>query len=292
MCYPYVIMLQGGLMSDSYKNSYIAPDKELLSLSVYNTGYQKCLPSHQWGPGIRDHFLLHHVISGKGFYKTSHTLYNLQEGDTFLVYPFEEVTYYADNDDPWEYAWVGFSGTDANTILNSAGFSQESPVIHQSSNSNYIKRQLIHIYEARGSELYSAVEMTGRLYTTLSGFLQANQIPIPAHHSTYEAYTKKGVEFIHSNYAYSITVIDIANYIGISRSHLFRAFQETLKQSPKEYLTAFRIKQACTLLTQSDLSVAAIGRSVGFEDNLNFSKAFKKVTGLSPTAYATTYSAI
>lgn len=273
-------------MSESYKNSYKAQDKELVSLSVYNTGYQKCLPDHQWGPGIRDHFLLHHVISGKGYYKLRDHTYELKKGDTFLIYPFDEITYYSDANDPWEYAWVGFSGTDAKTLLNAAGFSSSSPIIYQSNNSDYIRRQLIHIYEARGSELYSAVEMTGRLYTTLSGFLSKDHAPAISHQSSYAAYMKKGVDFIHANYSYPITVVDIADYIGISRSHLFRAFQETMNQSPKEYLTAFRINQACILLTHSDLSVTAVGRSVGFEDNLNFSKAFKKVTTLSPTAYS------
>lgn len=279
-------------MLQSYKNSYIATDKELVSLSVYNTGYQKCLPHHQWGPGIRDHFLLHHIISGKGFYKLNHILYELNEGDTFLVYPFAEVTYYADDISPWEYAWVGFSGTDADTILSAAGFTPEAPIIYQSVNSDYIKRQLIHIYEARGSELYSAVEMTGRLYTTLSGFLHEPLTPVIPRQSSYETYTKKGVEYIHSNYSYPITVVDIAHYIGISRSHLFRAFQESMGQSPKEYLTSFRIKQACILLSHSDLSIAAIGRSVGFEDNLNFSKAFKKATGIAPSTYAASHNAI
>ena len=273
-------------MPESYKNSYIIPDKELLSLSVHNTGYQKCLPHHQWGPGIRDHFLLHYVISGKGYYKDKLCTYELNAGDIFLIFPFEEITYYADQNDPWEYAWVGFAGTDATTILNATALSLNSPILYQWKNREYIKRQLIHIYESRGSDLYSAIEMTGRLYTTLSGLIEESHIPSTAKHSAYENYMKKGLEFIQANYSYPISIVDIADYIGISRSHLFRAFQETLGESPKEYLTNFRINQACILLTQSDLSVTAIGRSVGFEDNLNFSKAFKKATGFPPSLYA------
>ncbi|MFI3171332.1 MAG: helix-turn-helix domain-containing protein [Eubacteriales bacterium] len=272
-------------MSNSYKNSYTVPNKELVSLSVYNTGYQKCTPNHQWGPGIRDRYLLHHVVSGKGFYKIGEITYELFAGDTFLIYPWEEVTYYADESDPWEYAWVGFSGTDALTILKASGFSHNNPIIYQGHLSDYIRRQLIHIYEARGNELYNAVEMTGRLYTTLSGFLQHNESANKSHQTSYDAYAKKGLEYIHSNYIYPITVVDIAKHIGISRSHLFRAFQEILNTSPKEYLTSFRINQACILLKHSDLSITAIGRSVGFEDNLNFSKAFKKATGVAPSQY-------
>ncbi len=275
-------------MSNSYKNSYKSPQKKLVSLSVYNTGYQKCLPNHQWGPGIRDHFLLHHVISGEGYYIHNNTTYNLRAGDTFLIYPFDEASYYADYESPWEYAWVGFAGTDASTILHAAGFSKDHPVITQTQNSDYIRRQLIRIYEASGSNLYNEVEMTGRLYTALSGFLDSNIAETNTAITSYESYTQKAIEFIHTNYSYPISVVDIAYYVGISRSHLFRAFQETLKLSPKEYLTQFRINQASTLLKHSDLSITVIGRSVGFEDNLNFSKSFKKHTTLSPSAFRAT----
>lgn len=273
-------------MIDSYKNSYKVREKELVSLAVYSTGHQMCTPEHQWGPGIRDHFLLHHVISGKGYYKTHNKLYNLKTGDTFLIYPFDEVTYFSDKQDPWEYSWVGFSGTDAKILLTAAGFSTLSPVIYQSETSDYIKSQLLNIYDARGSELYNAVEMTGHLYTTLSRLLLANQAPKPTRKTSYALYTQKAVDFIHSHYSYPIKVTDIANYIGISRSHLFRAFQETMNQSPKDYLTTYRINQACILLSHSDFSIAAIGRSVGFEDNLNFSKTFKNVIGMSPRVFS------
>ena len=51
----------------NYKNSYKATKKELVSLSVYNVGYQKCDSLYQWGPGVRDHYLIHYVISGCGY---------------------------------------------------------------------------------------------------------------------------------------------------------------------------------------------------------------------------------
>ena len=58
-------------MNDQYKNSYKATAKELVSLSVYNVGYQLCDAGYQWGPGIRDHYLIHYVISGKGTYEVN-----------------------------------------------------------------------------------------------------------------------------------------------------------------------------------------------------------------------------
>ena len=44
-------------MYEKYKNSYKVTEKELVSLSVYNVGFQRCDSLYQWGPGIRDHYL-------------------------------------------------------------------------------------------------------------------------------------------------------------------------------------------------------------------------------------------
>ena len=83
-------------MNDQYKNSYKATAKELVSLSVYNVGYQLCDAGYQWGPGIRDHYLIHYIISGKGTYEVHHEVHSLSAGDAFLVYPNTEVIYRAE----------------------------------------------------------------------------------------------------------------------------------------------------------------------------------------------------
>ena len=99
------------------------------------------------------------------------------------------------------------------------------------------------------------------------------------------SYVQKGIEYISSNYSYPITVEDIASYVGLSRSQLFRSFESVLGQSPKEYLTDFRMKQACYLLEHSDLSVTAIANSIGFDNGLYFSKTFHKMKQMSPSEF-------
>ena len=274
---------EGAIMNQNYKNSYKVTEKELVSLSVYNVGFQKCDPLYQWGPGIRDHYLIHYIISGKGYYKLHGQLFTLRAGDAFLVYPNTEVLYYADEGDPWEYAWVGFTGSDASMILKATDFSSEAPVIYQTSLGDAIHRQILHIYDARGTEFEHAVQMTGRLYTMLALFMHASTKQ--EIQNTANSYVQKGVEYISSNYSYNITIEDIADYVGLSRSHLFRSFEAVLGQSPKEFLTDFRMKQACYLLEHTDLSITAVANSVGFDNGLYFSKTFHKLKGMSPKEY-------
>ena len=272
------------MMPDSFKNSYKVKEREMTSLSVYNVGFQQCEPLYQWGPGIRDHYLIHYVVSGRGFYQIDEKKYTLNPGDTFLIYPHTKVTYFADKDLPWEYYWVGFWGSDASTILGATDFSPESPVIYGDSFSDSIRDHIFKIYEARGNDAFHATAMTGRLYLTLARFIK-DSAHRPEINETSYTYVQKAIDYIHYHYSYPVSVDEVADYVGISRSQLFRAFKTHLSKSPKEYLTEFRIRQACTLLKHSSLSIGVIAASVGFDNGLYFSKVFNKVKGMSPTAY-------
>lgn len=271
-------------MKQTYKYSYKVGDKLLKSLAVYNVGNQRCEPGYQWGPGVRDHYCIHHIIHGRGVYETNGRAYELEAGDTFILYPGTEVKYYADETQPWEYAWVGFTGSDAASILLSTDFSKEVPVIRQGVPSKEIRRQLGKIYKVKGNQYGDAVAMTGALYTLLAILVDCAVLQERSKDSRLE-YVEKAMDYIATGYSYPISIEDVAAYVGISRSHLFRCFQMYAKQSPKEYLTDFRIKQACLLLKETGLPIATVAYSVGFENNLYFSKAFKGKMKMSPSQY-------
>ena len=230
-------------MAETYKHSYKSGEILMTSLSVYNTGYQMCEAGYQWGPGVRDHYCIHHILSGTGYYTVGEKTWKLEAGDTFILYPGVEVKYYADQQEPWEY-----------------------------------------IYNAKGNGYEEAVAMTGALYSLLSVFMHYHEGEDQERDAKL-LYVEKAENYIETNYSYPVTVEDIADYVGISRSHLFRSFQTYMNCSPKEFLSQYRIKQACRLLKETDLSVSAIAYSVGFENNLYFSKAFRKVKKTSPTEY-------
>lgn len=269
---------------DTYRYAYFATDKLLNSLSVYNAGYEKCHPGYQWGPGVRDHYLIHHIIRGKGRYTIEGKAYDLKSGDTFLLFPNVESSYRADGEEPWEYAWVGFAGNDAYSMIANTDFSKENPVLDQTGISKELFQKIRAVYEANGNTFRDAVSMTGALYS-LMGFLMKHSKGEGRSGNLQSDYVERARQYIAEQYSYPITVEDVAVYTGVSRSYLFRLFQKVMKQSPKEYLLEYRIRQACQLLNQTDLPVRSIAHSVGFEDNLYFSKVFKKYKNCTPSEY-------
>lgn len=264
-----------------YKYSYKYPQRTLGALAVCNTGVQRCEGSYSWGPGVRDHYLIHYVISGKGSYQAGGRTFALSAGDLFLTCPDESIFYQADPRDPWEYCWVGFHGTEAKLLLDQTDLSEETPVLRGVSPDAY--KQMMRIYESRGSLPHQAAFMTGALYQLLAALMRDRRTPAARRG---DDSVQQACEFIGNNLAMPITVEDIAAHVGLSRSRLYRLFMAELRLSPVQVLTQVRIRQACALLRRGDLSVKAVAASVGYENQLYFSRRFREVMGCSPTEFA------
>ena len=81
------------------------------------------------------------------------------------------------------------------------------------------------------------------------------------------------------------TVESLAEAAGMSRSAFAARFKELLGQTPLEYVTEWRMQKAMQLLQQRDQKLIDVARSVGYESDAAFSKAFKRVVGANPGEY-------
>ena len=83
-------------MPSTYKQSFKQNYTDNVELSIFNCGLQSCERGYTWGPGVRDHYLIHYVVDGKGTYTVNNTVYELRAGDIFLAKPSQLITYSAD----------------------------------------------------------------------------------------------------------------------------------------------------------------------------------------------------
>lgn len=267
-----------------FKYSYKTKTRESLPIAIYNSGMQQCPPGYTWGPGLRDHFLIHHVISGKGTYTVNGVVHQICAGDTFIIFPSTMVSYSADNEEPWEYCWVGFQGAQAKLLISQTPFTKSHPVAHFEKVES-IQKLVTAIYQAVGDSNANELRAIGQLYLLLALLIEsAGAPPIPDNPS--QEYVENAIRFIAHNFSQTVDTSDIADSVGISRSHLYRVFMKHLQIPPNEYLTRFRISQACELLKHSNLPISAIAASVGYDDQLYFSRVFKKTTGSPPSLYS------
>jgi len=92
---------------------------------------------------------------------------------------------------------------------------------------------------------------------------------------------------IHQNPGGDWTIERAAEAASMSRSGFARKFTELLQTSFFDYLTRLRMRNARELLTTTNLSVADVGEHVGYQSELSFVKAFKKLHDMTPRAWRT-----
>lgn len=262
------------------KGTKLQPVETLLCVGH---GY-KPVNDHQWGPGVRDLFAIHYIISGKGYYWVDQKCYEVQEGESFLIFPDTQVYYYPDEKNPWEYIWVEFRGEEAKELVALTEFSVKSPVTNAIPAELAMEwRAYYDIPEAYAVERYAIERGSGKLRLLLSYYIEhfpKNRLPVSVD------YVQAAKKFIKINYWKSeLSITDIVQHVNIDRTYLFRLFKEDTGVSVHQYLTAYRIRRACELLRSSELTMKTVAFSVGYPDQLYFSKIFKKMIGKTPTQY-------
>ena len=149
-------------------------------------------------------------------------------------------------------------------------------------NGDAIINTLRKMPEARVSDMSVNLNFASKLYKFLSLMTTDEKS------NTDNAYFEAAVSYINANYHSKLTVESVAEYVGISRKYLFSIFKDNIGVSPKDYITDYRIRRAIELLEDNTLPICNVAYSVGYNDQMTFSKVFRQRTGMSPTEYRQT----
>jgi AraC family transcriptional regulator len=92
-------------------------------------------------------------------------------------------------------------------------------------------------------------------------------------------------DYVEERLGESVRLSSLAEVARLSPFHFSRAFKQSFGMPPHRYLTSRRIERAKTLLARGELSVTQIGMLVGFAETSSFTAAFRRHTGMTPTAH-------
>ena len=269
-------------MEKAYKLEF--ENEQTGALVVNCCGCSKTEPLHSFGPALKPHYMIHYILSGKGVFRTGGREYPLEAGSGFLIVPGHLAFYQADEKEPWTYVWVGFSGSGVESFVSYTGLSVRHPVF-QSDRSDELYGSVRDMMEHNTYGLTNELRRNGQLQIFLSLIAESAGTQARPEEDRANQYVKRAVEFIQRNYCNPVKVTDVADYVCINRSYLYTLFENSMGMSPQQFLTAFRLTRAAELLAVTQLPVESIALSCGYNDPLVFTKAFKQMKGMSPSAY-------
>ncbi|MDR0448027.1 MAG: AraC family transcriptional regulator, partial [Treponema sp.] len=233
------------------------------------------------------HFLFHYILSGKGRFlstndKGAEEIYSLEGGQGFLIWPHQQTFYTADEKNPWVYAWVDFDGLKARELVTQAGLTYNNPIYISKNNEEKekMKNELLTIVNSQNSLPLSTI---GHLYLFISALIASSSMRKEVTGSGLrDMYIREALTFIEQHYHENLGVEDIAAFCSLDRSYLGKIFKNVLNTSPQDFLISYRINKSCELMKITDHTIAEISEMVGYPNQFNFSRVFKKTIGTSP----------
>lgn len=200
-------------------------------------------------------------------------------GDMFFSFPM--IPFSFKNIDGLKYLYVNFVGSGAEQTLISFNINRGKTVQHELSD-------LIDIWFfalARCTTKNLPILGKGVLYYSLGMLpIDADCAPQKREEDIAEI-VRKSVDISYSNEDLSIEYY--AKKYKYNSKYLSRKFAAAYNVPFSEYLKSCRINHACTMLQDSEITVAEVASRVGYHDPLYFSKVFRSVMGMSPTEYRT-----
>lgn len=230
---------------------------------------------------VQGFYTWHFVISGSGILEIGGKVRRIGQGQMFFIPPGEEMRYYPEGEEPWEYVWFSLIGDAAEKYGSMLGFSVERPVRSFGSYPGIVNR-LKHL-------LRDLSEENAGIFCALSSFYGVMELCTADGSPSGIHAVKKYLDESFSLPGFSVE--QLCYDAGISHAHMLRLFRQEYGTSMIQYVLSKRIALACELLVTTKLSVKSVGFSCGFSDEQHFMKSFKRRMGMSALQYRKKFEA-
>lgn len=261
------------------------PDSGMKDIQMLYCGYQLCKPHHSYGPSIRNHYLYHFIIEGKGTYVCNGRYFNLEAGQGFMAFPDSIIHYEADRLEPWRYLWVAFSGSAMRDILGLEVITPAMPVVRHS-RPELVQAALWRILEIADDPDHARLMERYSLFYRFLSFLMDDMKFISRMENNdpddIRLLLDKAVNYMKDNYQVDISSSKLASMLGFSRSYFQRVFKKHFGLSPINFLRCYRLGLAWHIILSTKRPIGQVATEVGYSDASYFCRYFKQSYGIRP----------
>jgi AraC-like DNA-binding protein len=248
---------------------FLLENKNLPLINPYKCGYQHCPPGHTPGFLVRDYWLMHYVVSGKGKYVERGTVHEVSAGECFIIRPMEIANYCADEKEPWHYIWIAFTAE-----IPLPELFDESVI-----DGKAIADVFLSFPKLEEGRKNLEEHLAGKIFEIISLLSVHNEAKNRAN-----SIVETAKNIIETSYD-TINVTKLSEKMHLSRTYLSSVFKRSEGVTLQQYLQSFRLRKAATFIKEMNMSPGQAGNAVGFSDIYSFSRAFKNYFKISPTAF-------
>lgn len=267
-----------------------AEDSFLRQLYITDIGYYPHAMHHyRERPNGVEQYILIYCIKGSGWYSVYGKKYEMRENQWAIIPKRAPHLYASNNSNPWTIYWLHFSGNQAAAYGENCYTPSEIPsgLTSRIADRNNLFEEIFLTL----SDNYSVDNLryvSSMLYTYLATFRYLKNFR--KYNAQQERIDTKdivssAVRYMNENLEKNLTLSDVANYIGYSKSQFSLIFRNSTGHSPLNYFNLLKIRYACQLLETTDLKIKQICSKVGIDDNFYFSRLFTKIVGIPPKRY-------
>ena len=233
--------------------------------------------------------ILIYCEKGKGWIACCGEKHHLSAHQVFIIPQSEPHAYGSSLRDPWSIYWIHFTGENVHLFRSIIG---QVVAVKDSTTSRYQDRFTLFESMFQNLEMgYSAGNLEYISFCLMYFLASLKYLPQyrEIKNVKVEDVIQKSILFMKDNLESSITLAEIAHFVGYSPSHLATLFIKKTSYSPMEYYNQLRIQKACSYLQFSEMKIKEIAFLLGFYDPFHFSKSFLKEMGMPPRDYRRKY---
>ncbi len=245
-------------------------------------GYEECAPDYIIERSEFPFWTLELIAGGHGFYQQGKTTRRLRHGSVFTYGPGVPQHFGNEPERPFRKYFMASEGAEFPATWHCAGLRPGEMLTLGAAGS------LVSIFDQMLDEGQQNDAQTAQVVSGLQEVLLALIVRHQGTASGEKSGSRKtydlAMDILQRDYRSLHSLADLAERSGYTGEYLCRIFKKYHGDSPYQVLLHRKMSEAWLLLRAGQLQVGAVAQEIGYDDQLHFSRVFRKVMGCSPSS--------